>query len=449
MRIPEIVITLLLSLGVAESMISTGIAQPVPKRVFQFKDIPGTELSCGSYIPKGFQGGHCKFVIDGETLIVFIEKDSQEIRIPLENIFASITRTPSVGGQVGGYIGYISDSELPSGNRVNFLDFEKVVTDFKLPDIGAFIRIRREIIARYRSGSMERSQLASKIQAMTAVDRSQNLTEQIKQLTTFRSCIRCDLRGANLENLDLRKANLEGANLQGANLSGSNLEDANFIGAVLDDADLSKANLKVAFFSFASMQRTKLTGSELNGSRFQLADLEGANLDQTSFREAKFLPVDFTGANLRRASLVKATLRDALMTGTNLQDANLPQAVFYKSQLSGTNLQGANLQQAIFDWSRLDGTNLQGANLSGSNFNHSSLSRANFQNANLSDIRFKRVFTQEVNFQNADLRRGRFDGSLTSANLRNARIEEADLTEAQFCNVTMPDGSISNQNCKK
>lgn len=65
----------------------------------------------------------------------------------------------------------------------------------------------------------------------------------LDQLTKTRSCVGCDLSGANLAGWVLPKTDLTGANLTGASLYKAQLSQATLDGAVLVDADLTGANL--------------------------------------------------------------------------------------------------------------------------------------------------------------------------------------------------------------
>lgn len=68
----------------------------------------------------------------------------------------------------------------------------------------------------------------------------------LQQLTNTRSCVGCDLSGADLAGWTLSKSNLGGSDLSGASLYKANLAEANLTGANLQDSDLSGANLLAA-----------------------------------------------------------------------------------------------------------------------------------------------------------------------------------------------------------
>ncbi|HEY9596205.1 MAG TPA: pentapeptide repeat-containing protein [Cyanophyceae cyanobacterium] len=114
--------------------------------------------------------------------------------------------------------------------------------------------------------------------------------------------------------------------------------------------------------------------------------------------EASCRSCNLSGIDLSGADLVGVYLQDANLSGTNLSDADL----FY------ANLVGANLSQA----------NLESADLGGVNLFKANLSNANLRKANLRD-----------------------------AILTEATLDGADFSDAILCGATMPDGSISKQNC--
>lgn len=84
----------------------------------------------------------------------------------------------------------------------------------------------------------------------------------VTHLLETRSCIGCDLRGANLKNADLRGVNLTRANLKNADLSG-----ANMMAVVLKQANLQSANL-----SGADTLVVDLTGANLKGAKLDQVD---------------------------------------------------------------------------------------------------------------------------------------------------------------------------------
>ncbi|GAB1542511.1 hypothetical protein NUACC21_51850 [Scytonema sp. NUACC21] len=213
--------------------------------------------------------------------------------------------------------------------------------------------------------------------------------QHVQQLMTTKKCHNCDLSGAQLEGANLRQANLKGSNLRGANLKGANLEKANLEGCNLKGVNLEGAILRGANLTTKGKTRTNLRHANLSRADLRIAELKGANLGNAVLE----------GANLEDADLSTAVIRNS-WTGmkteiyTSLRDANL----------KAVNLKGAELDKAF-----LAGADLSGANLSGAD-----LKSANLKGANLKD-----------------------------ANLTNTNLKKTDL-----CRATMPNGSISNQNCK-
>lgn len=93
------------------------------------------------------------------------------------------------------------------------------------------------------------------------------------------------------------------------------------------------------------------------------------------------------------------------------------------ADLSNMDVGGANFTGAQFEWTQLVGTNFDRATLT-----YAQLLAANMTGANLSG---------------ADLT----SALIVGANLTGANLDGAILTGAQFCNTTMPDGTINNDNC--
>ena len=448
---------LLVGLLVRSSNAQSQPSQPNQQKSILLKDLPSTELSCKFKVPNAFPGGRCKAVFEDDKLIFYIEvggrqeelgnqRATQAIVIPLNNIFAITTKVwknsqfyrNRSNSQVYGYIGFITD-ELPSGNRTNFLDFEKINTDPNKLSLGALDQARLNWLKAQKNSSLQRTQLIAKLQSPLGSMPPQNLSELTKQVLSTRTCIRCDLRGANLEGADLNKANLEGVNLTGAKLKGAKLEDANLIGAILDNADLSNTSLSFTRLSLASMQRSKLTNSTLDRANLESTDLSYANLDQASLNPEHAFPVDLTGANLSYTSMIKTSLNGAVMIFTNFQDANLKQAIFNPVTVSGQNFQHKTvLNLANFQRADLTEAQLRSVSIINSNFQDSNLSRANLRDGILWNINFQGANLTETIIENT---------SLWNVNLQNAIMTKTRLTNSRFCETTMSDGSVSNKGC--
>jgi uncharacterized protein YjbI with pentapeptide repeats len=107
--------------------------------------------------------------------------------------------------------------------------------------------------------------------------------------------------------------------------------------------------------------------------------------------------------------------------------------------LSYADLSGANLSGLSLHGSSLVGANLSGANLSNAEFDMSVLSNANLSGADLTNAYFTLSTVSGANLEGA---------ILTNVNLRHAEgAASVNLEGAQFCNTTLPDGSIRNDHC--
>lgn len=113
----------------------------------------------------------------------------------------------------------------------------------------------------------------------------------LDRLKATKSCVDCNLNGADLASADLSGVNLSSSYLIGANLSGANLTGASLAHARLNNANLANANLTKANLTFwADLSGANLIGANLTGADLSAASqyLSGANL---------------TGANLSSAVL--------------------------------------------------------------------------------------------------------------------------------------------------
>jgi uncharacterized protein YjbI with pentapeptide repeats len=111
----------------------------------------------------------------------------------------------------------------------------------------------------------------------------------IDRLKATKSCVDCNLNGADLASADLSGANLSSSYLIGANLSGADLSGASLTHARLHNANLANANLTRANLTFwADLSGANLTGANLTGADLSAAsqynsgaNLTGANLSST------------------------------------------------------------------------------------------------------------------------------------------------------------------------
>ncbi len=337
-------------------------------------DRPGDEGKCQLLSSKDSALEPCKVVINNEGLTVYIEigsaiaeLDNQratlEIKIPFQNIFAHNTRiwqtwsrrrADFVFAEID--VGFTLELDNKAENRSNFV---KVLIANE--SIGLNLRSQLGRTTNFSSKVIFQSQLATQVEIAATSDKS----AQVRQLLQTKVCIRCDLRGANLQSADLEDANLEGANLEGANLAGARLKKAYLVGANLNGVNLARANLERSILTLASLVKANLESAKLRGANLQSTNLEGAILRNANLNANDRNPTDLKYANLQQADLSQATLKGAdlmlaNLEGANLQNANLsyitinsanPLAEAYRSSYANrairithsTNLMGTNL----------------------------------------------------------------------------------------------------------
>lgn len=422
---------------------------------------PGTKVVCLMQFGVTQRYNDCKLVVTDAGLTLYLEQEgerrsnrrsqgdtsndivsplsTQEIQIPFNSFQTLNVRTwsefqrdptlltstapltdevndeekPNSGRFAQIEINYVTATASESGNRSNFL--QMLMTD----EYG--ITLYRSLQPHYSSDSPSAEVVARSTPA--SGDRA-----ALQQLLETKACVRCDLRGAQLDDANLENANLEGANLEGATLGNAKLENAYLVGANLDGANLTKANLNHARLMLASLIGANLSNAEIRGINLQSADLHQANLQEADLSLDSWL--NFTvlnKANLSEVNLSRANLRGVELDGANLTNANLASARLgnkglsygpfdseYYSALVGT-------LRTLFLTTRLSlssRTSFIGANLSG---------------ANLSETNLKDSFVTDAN--------------LSGVNLTDAEIDQENLATLNLCRATLPNGSTSNQGC--
>ncbi|NJN87405.1 MAG: pentapeptide repeat-containing protein [Leptolyngbyaceae cyanobacterium SL_7_1] len=237
-------------------------------------------------------------------------------------------------------ISFITRAEGEQGNRSNVL---KIVSS---EEFGAFVT-SQIAAARPSSGTAEP---AAGLQGERGA-----IADPVNQLLETRTCVRCDLTGADLSNADLAGVNLEGATLAGANLSGANLEGSYLVGANLENATLTGANLKGARLIAVRLIGADLSEVGLQDTDLQLADLQNANLSRA----------EVSGANLAQANLANVLLEGADLSDVTTVREFVPflgiQRYKFFTNLTGANLTGATLTDANFEDVRLYNADLSNA----------------------------------------------------------------------------------------
>jgi uncharacterized protein YjbI with pentapeptide repeats len=189
----------------------------------------------------------------------------------------------------------------------------------------------------------------------------------------------------------------------------------------------SYANIKEGFHS---RNRPVLSFTKQNLSELDLSD---TGLQKVDFLEADLSRTILSHSNLSKAMLWKANLQEADLQGADLQEANLYMADLQGADLQGANLQGANLQGAnLQETTGLTPQQLRKARSMPLAFYSSALLRElelpPDHNKNLKDnMNLKEYKLQKADLQEANLR----NTNLQEADLRNTNLEGADLRNVE------------------
>ncbi|PYE86338.1 pentapeptide repeat-containing protein [Phyllobacterium leguminum] len=290
------------------------------------------------------------------------------------------------------------------------------------------------LVSAYDRRTKQLQSVAAAPQSVEIDPQSVGAVPKLTGLNLFRTTGQC--KGCNLSRADL--SGIEpAAHADGGKLGCAVSAVANgvFDGARIDHANFVSCDTKYQSalgsmsWDGASLKGTDFTGTNLGGNKFRDANLTGANLSG-----ATLFWVDMSNATLRRANLTGAESEPDAMNGicSDFSDADFSDAKVEKANLCGS-----------FYNANLTGADLRSATLSG---NVAGLSK---QAAEVSGIDIDSAATKPSP--------GRFRGkiNLTGADLRGATLfTETKLTPTGYgfailCRTKMPDGKISNRDCKR
>lgn len=116
-----------------------------------------------------------------------------------------------------------------------------------------------------------------------------------------------------------------------------------------------------------------------------------------------------------------------------------------KAQCPGADLHGQDIGEVMYSYksgirhaAELEGANFKGANFEGTNLFGVDLTSSDLSGSNLRGANLEGAYLFQADLSGADL---------TNANLKYADTDETKFEGAIFCNTTMPDGAINNDNC--
>jgi uncharacterized protein YjbI with pentapeptide repeats len=158
--------------------------------------------------------------------------------------------------------------------------------------------------------------------------------------------------------------------------------------------------------------------------------------------------MDLTGIDLRGANLQNTTFDYATLTGADLRNIVALNATFIHTGMNKTYLQNAEFNR--YNWecegegycfeANLTNANLQDADLTNSNLHSVDMTNANLWRADLTDANLRSANLVNANMDFADL----VDADLTGANLTSADLYAADLTDAAFIVANMRNADLRN-----
>jgi uncharacterized protein YjbI with pentapeptide repeats len=202
----------------------------------------------------------------------------------------------------------------------------------------------------------------------------------------------------------------------------------------LDGVDLPRANLSGISLSYSQLRNANLNGANLVGAQLDDANLYGAKLDAADLSRANMSHVKAVRASFQRARLVEAVVDGGGLSGADFYEADL------------TRIKGSvvDFSHASFGSpGRKGSTKLIGAVLQSANLEEAYLERADLTDAKLggSDgnggpFDYPGVYAVGASFRDANLTRTDLSlGNLTRANFKGANLNQTDFAGATLKDV--------------
>jgi uncharacterized protein YjbI with pentapeptide repeats len=136
-----------------------------------------------------------------------------------------------------------------------------------------------------------------------------------------------------------------------------------------------------------------------------------------------------------------AAVECSLAPGAQCAGVNIGGEDLSNARLDRINLRGANASDAVLTDARLMRADLRGADLSNAYLDGADLTRAHLRGASLFGAYLSRTKLVAANLTDVDLRSVQFDAA-------NRRAQLREINRARLCNTTLPNGTVSNRDCK-
>lgn len=167
-------------------------------------------------------------------------------------------------------------------------------------------------------------------------------------------------------------------------------------------------------------------GSKLVNSRISNTDMRGATLEGVDLSHSELSGSAMELTRFRKATLTKARLLNSRLACANFIEASAEEANFNQAKLRRASFSKAILRKANFGFTDLREAILEEADLREVSFASANLSKAEFKDAKINGA------------------------NLYKANLKDAQeLTEEQLAKATLCQTILPNGSISNRDCKR
>lgn len=184
----------------------------------------------------------------------------------------------------------------------------------------------------------------------------------------------------------------------------------------------------------------------LNPSFFgPCSDLRGVTLYNLNFEG-----VDFSGSQFSSSDLQRISFKRANLTGVNFERAILLGVNFDESQVHMVNFQRTTLRKVSFSEADIQKSSFVDSDLRANDLNYvrieeCDLTRANFSEAQLEEIEIQNSKLIDTNLENANLRKSKIESSqLVRTKFFGSNLELANISDAQGEDVNFLRASLKN-----
>lgn len=177
-----------------------------------------------------------------------------------------------------------------------------------------------------------------------------------------------------------QKLNLSKCNLQGANFENLDISYINFTESKFDGSYISNCRCIGSTFDNSSMAAVDIHNSLWEFSSFDSTNFEGTQITENNFENCAFMSAILVGSNFRSNRISRSLFGGAKMEGTFISKSRFLECDFRRTEMQGIHYNSSIFRECRFvraqlSDSRFINTNLSDSSIRSCNTNHSTFGR--------------------------------------------------------------------------